>query len=104
MAGHEGRIGMAAVTVKKEVQFDGCKIYNHVVSCLPSYARPRFIRIQNAVEVTGTFKQMKVKLVEEGFDPVRIQDPLYILDDNEKGYVPLTAQIYNAILSGNMKL
>ncbi|XP_030578088.1 very long-chain acyl-CoA synthetase-like [Archocentrus centrarchus] len=104
VAGHEGRIGMAAVTMKKEVQFDGRKTYNHVVSCLPSYARPRFIRIQNAVEVTGTFKQMKVKLVEEGFDPVRIQDPLYILDENEKSYVPLTAQIYNAILSGNMKL
>lgn len=56
------------------------------------------------MEVTGTFKQMKVKLVEQGFDPVRIQDPLYILDDSEKSYVPLTAQIYNAILSGNMKL
>lgn len=45
-AGHEGRIGMAAVTVKEGDQFDGSKIYNHVVSYLPSYARPRFIRIQ----------------------------------------------------------
>ncbi|XP_005943338.1 very long-chain acyl-CoA synthetase [Haplochromis burtoni] len=102
--GHEGRIGMAAVTLKKEVQFDRHKIYNHVVSCLPSYARPRFIRMQSAVEVTGTFKQMKVKLVEEGFDPGRIQDPLYILDDNAKSYVPLTAQIYHAIISGSTKL
>ncbi|XP_039867787.1 very long-chain acyl-CoA synthetase [Simochromis diagramma] len=102
--GHEGRIGMAAVTLKKEVQFDGRKIYNHVVSCLPSYARPRFIRMQSAVEVTGTFKQMKVKLVEEGFDPGRIQDPLYIFDDNAKSYVPLTAQIYHAIISGSTKL
>uniref|UniRef100_A0AAX7T1A6 long-chain-fatty-acid--CoA ligase n=1 Tax=Astatotilapia calliptera TaxID=8154 RepID=A0AAX7T1A6_ASTCA len=102
--GHEGRIGMAAVTLKKEVQFDGRKIYNHVVSCLPSYARPRFIRMQSTVEVTGTFKQMKVKLVEMGFDPGRIQDPLYILDDNAKSYVPLTAQIYHAIISGSTKL
>ncbi|XP_053177277.1 long-chain fatty acid transport protein 2 [Scomber japonicus] len=102
--GHEGRIGMAAVTEKEGVQFDGTKIYNHVVSYLPSYARPRFIRIQNAVEVTGTFKQMKVKLVEENFDPGCIQDPLYILNDNEKSYVPLTAQIYTSIISGNIKL
>uniref|UniRef100_A0A3B4ZXM7 long-chain-fatty-acid--CoA ligase n=1 Tax=Stegastes partitus TaxID=144197 RepID=A0A3B4ZXM7_9TELE len=102
--GHEGRIGMAAVTVKKDAQFDGSKIYNHVVSYLPSYARPRFIRIQNAVEVTGTFKQMKVKLVEESFDPGRIQDPLYILDDTVKGYIPLTAQVYSSIMSGNSKL
>uniref|UniRef100_A0A3Q1B8N0 long-chain-fatty-acid--CoA ligase n=1 Tax=Amphiprion ocellaris TaxID=80972 RepID=A0A3Q1B8N0_AMPOC len=102
--GHEGRIGMAAVTVKREAQFDGKKIYNHVVNYLPSYARPRFIRLQNAVEVTGTFKQMKVKLVEESFDPGRIQDPLYILDDKEKSYVPLTAQVYSSIMSGNIKL
>uniref|UniRef100_A0A8C9X000 long-chain-fatty-acid--CoA ligase n=1 Tax=Sander lucioperca TaxID=283035 RepID=A0A8C9X000_SANLU len=102
--GHEGRIGMAAVTVKEGAQFDGSRIYHHVVNYLPSYARPRFIRIQNAVEVTGTFKQMKVKLVEESFDPGRIQDPLYILDDKEKSYIPLRSQVYSSIISGNIKL
>ncbi|XP_032368878.1 very long-chain acyl-CoA synthetase [Etheostoma spectabile] len=102
--GHEGRVGMAAVTVKEGAQFDGSRIYHHVVNYLPSYARPRFIRIQNAVEVTGTFKQMKVKLVEESFDPGRILDPLYILDDKEKSYVPLRSQVYNSIISGNIKL
>lgn len=45
-AGHEGRIGMAAVTVREGEQFDGHRTYNHMVSYLPSYARPRFIRIQ----------------------------------------------------------
>lgn len=45
-AGHEGRIGMAAVIVREGEQLDGHRIYNHVVSYLPSYARPRFIRIQ----------------------------------------------------------
>lgn len=60
--------------------------------------------VQNAVEVTGTFKQMKVKLVEESFDPGRIQDPLYILDNEEKSYIPLTAQVYSSIISGNIKL
>ncbi|XP_077569794.1 long-chain fatty acid transport protein 2-like [Stigmatopora nigra] len=102
--GNEGRIGMAAVTVKEGVQFDGSKIYSHVVTYLPAYARPRFIRIKDLVELTGTFKQMKVKLVEENFDPGRIQDPLYILDDKQKSYVPLTAQVHSAIVSGSMKL
>lgn len=45
-AGHEGRIGMAAVTVREGEQFDRYRTYNHVVSYLPSYARPRFIRIR----------------------------------------------------------
>ncbi|KAG8001273.1 Very long-chain acyl-CoA synthetase [Nibea albiflora] len=58
----------------------------------------------NAMEVTGTFKQMKMKLVEESFNPGCIQDPLYILDDREKSYMPLTAEIYSCIASGNIKL
>lgn len=37
---------MAAVAVKEGAQFDASKIFSHVVSYLPSYARPRFIRLQ----------------------------------------------------------
>ncbi|KAM3877405.1 long-chain fatty acid transport protein 2 [Diretmus argenteus] len=102
--GHEGRTGMAAVTLRHGAQFDGSKIYSHVVSYLPSYARPRFIRIPNTVEVTVTFKQMKGKLVEEGFDPGCIRDPLYFLHHQEKSYMPVTAQVYSDITSGTMKL
>ncbi|XP_046898717.1 very long-chain acyl-CoA synthetase [Hypomesus transpacificus] len=102
--GHEGRIGMAAITVKNNTQFEGGKLFNHVSSYLPSYARPRFIRIQNAVEVTGTFKQMKLRLVKEGFDPACMQDPLFVLEERESSYIPLTAQVYLSIVSGKFKL
>lgn len=125
---------MAAVTVREGEQFDGKRTYNHMVNYLPSYARPRFIRIQvmpfcthrsvlndecvitdvfkaeyyfsiqNVMEVTGTFKQMKLKLAEEGFDPSVVQDPLYILDDREKSYTPMTAQLHSRIISGSLKL
>lgn len=63
-----------------------------------------FSFIKNAVEVTGTFKQMKAKLVEESFDPGHIQDALYILDEYVKSYIPLTAQVYDSIISGTIKL
>ncbi|XP_032417158.1 very long-chain acyl-CoA synthetase isoform X1 [Xiphophorus hellerii] len=102
--GHEGRAGMSAATLKNGARFDGSKLYDHVVSYLPSYARPRFIRLQSSVEVTATFKQMKAKLVNQGFDPENIQEPLYILDDRAQSYVPLTADMYRSILSGSMKL
>lgn len=102
--GHEGRTGMAAVTLKEDSHFDGRKLYSHVSEYLPSYARPRFIRVQSAVEVTGTFKQMKVKLVEQGFDPRQIQEPLFVLEERLKNYVPLSQEIYSSIVSGNMKL
>ncbi|XP_029986768.1 very long-chain acyl-CoA synthetase-like [Sphaeramia orbicularis] len=102
--GHEGRIGMAAVTLTDGVEFDGVHLYDHVVRYLPSYARPYFIRIQDTVAVTGTFKQMKVKLVEEGFDPARIQEPVYVLDHTENSYVRLSHHVYSCITSGHIRL
>lgn len=44
--GHEGRIGMAAVILTEGEDFDCSGTYKQVVSYLPAYARPRFIRIQ----------------------------------------------------------
>ncbi|KAJ3593099.1 hypothetical protein NHX12_005436 [Muraenolepis orangiensis] len=101
--GHEGRIGMAALTLKEGVDFDSTATHQHVKAYLPSYARPQFIRIQEALVVTATFKQMKSALVEEGFNPGLITDPLYYLD-NSQGYVPLTQHIYNSITEGRIRL
>ncbi|MCJ8735944.1 hypothetical protein PDJAM_G00253330 [Pangasius djambal] len=102
--GHEGRIGMAAVVLKEGKEFDGIDTCRVVANYLPVYARPRFIRIQSSLELTGTFKMKKVKLVEEGFDPALICDPLYFLDLVEKKYVALTQEIYNSVIAGDIKL
>lgn len=37
---------MAALTLKQNMDFDSKAVYQHVRNYLPSYARPRFIRIQ----------------------------------------------------------
>ncbi|XP_022048619.1 hsFATP2a_ACSVL_like domain-containing protein [Acanthochromis polyacanthus] len=102
--GHEGRIGMAALTLKEGQDFDCSDAYKQVATYLPAYARPRFIRIQPALEMTGTFKMRKVKLVEEGFNPAQIKDPLYFLDPEKKTYIPMTEEIYRAIASMEIKL
>ncbi|XP_043573996.1 long-chain fatty acid transport protein 6 [Chiloscyllium plagiosum] len=102
--GYEGRIGMAAIILKPGQEFKGKKIYNHVVKHLPSYAYPRFLRIQEFMEMTGTFKRKKMKLVEEAFNPMIITEPLYFLDTFEKSYILMTEQIYDQILSFKIKL
>ncbi|XP_062925022.1 long-chain fatty acid transport protein 6-like [Mobula hypostoma] len=104
ITGYEGRIGMAVIILKPDQVFDGKKIYNHVVKHLPSYAYPRFLRIQKTMDITGTFKRKKFKLVEEGFNPKIISEPLYFLDTIEKSYIAMTEQIYNQILSFKIKL
>lgn len=54
--------------------------------------------------MTGTFKYVKTKLVAEGFDPNRITDPLYFLDEKVRDYVPMTQEIFNAVSSGKIKI
>lgn len=98
----EGRAGMAALVVEEGIDLDG--FHRHVVGQLPPYARPVLLRIQREIASTSTFKQRKTDLVKEGFDPGRIDDPLYFLHPGRQTYVPLDAPLYEAIASGSMKL
>ncbi|XP_026565494.1 very long-chain acyl-CoA synthetase isoform X2 [Pseudonaja textilis] len=102
--GHEGRIGMASIRLADGCEFNGEILYKHVTDYLPLYSRPYFVRIQDALEVTGTFKYRKVQLAQEGFNPAVVKDALYFGDDKEKTYVPLTEDIYNSICSSRWKL
>ncbi|KAG8545388.1 hypothetical protein GDO81_020950 [Engystomops pustulosus] len=43
--GHEGRTGMAAVTLRPGHQLDLEQVFSHVKEFLPPYARPRFLRV-----------------------------------------------------------
>ncbi|XP_068578647.1 long-chain fatty acid transport protein 2-like [Cebidichthys violaceus] len=104
VAGQEGRAGMAAVILNEGQRFDSAGVFKHVENFLPSYARPRFMRIQSSMDITGTFKLLKGKLVEEGFNPNQMTDPLYFLDEKDKNYVPLTVDMFNSITSGKIKI
>uniref|UniRef100_A0A671W6Y9 long-chain-fatty-acid--CoA ligase n=1 Tax=Sparus aurata TaxID=8175 RepID=A0A671W6Y9_SPAAU len=102
--GHEGRAGMAAMIVRPGLTFNGQKLFEHVMKDLPAYARPLFLRLQEFMEMTSTFKQQKFKLVQSGFNPSTVTDPLYVLDYQQKSYIPLTDSIYQSILAGERKL
>ncbi|XP_053147767.1 long-chain fatty acid transport protein 6 isoform X2 [Hemicordylus capensis] len=102
--GHEGKAGMASVILKPNKFLDLKQLYEHVVTYLPSYACPLFLRLQEIMEVTGTFKQQKFQLVGEGFNPSAISDPLYFFDSSKKSYVLLTKELHDEILSGQVKL
>ncbi|XP_076218053.1 long-chain fatty acid transport protein 6 isoform X2 [Aptenodytes patagonicus] len=101
---HEGRAGMASLILKQNTSLDLEQMYKQVVTYLPSYACPLFLRVQEKMEMTGTFKQQKFRLVDEGFNPSTITDPLYFLDNSKKAYVLLTKEVHEMILSGKMKL
>ncbi|MDO8330618.1 MAG: long-chain-acyl-CoA synthetase [Fluviicoccus sp.] len=102
--GCDGRAGMAAITLKPGVSFDGKALADSFDQALPAYAVPLFIRLQTEQQTTGTFKYRKVELKQEGFDPGVVGEPLYVLADRAQGYQPLTAELFVRITQGGLRL
>ncbi|HTS41065.1 MAG TPA: long-chain-acyl-CoA synthetase [Xanthobacteraceae bacterium] len=102
--GRDGRAGMAAIVYNNGDKCDLAGLYAHLSSHLPEYARPLFLRIQNEIEVTGTFKQKKIDLARQGFDPAISNDPIYFNDSRSRSFVRLDPTLYNRITSGQVRL
>ncbi len=100
--GADGRAGIAALVV--DAQFDLLAFRADVALRLPAYARPVFLRLLSAIDSTGTFKPRKLELINEGFDPARIKDPLYFDDPRAQAYVQLDAALFAAISAGAVRI
>ncbi len=100
--GADGRAGMSAIVVNEG--FDIAALAGHLATRLPAYARPVFVRISRELDATETFKQKKVELAREGFDPVGTADPLFMADPKSGGYVALDQPAYEGILDGSIRL
>jgi hypothetical protein len=101
--GFGGRAGMASLVVD-EHRFDPARMREVVHAGLPGYARPLFLRLTQAMETTGTFKQKKADAIREGFDPRTVGDVLMFDDPRQKLYVPLSDAVYDEIISGALRL
>jgi fatty-acyl-CoA synthase len=115
---HEGRGCMAAIVVAPEFDFADC--YKYVKQNLPSYARPIFLRLTSAMDITGTFKHQKVefrldsisefhafsfvlKSRNQGFDPSKTSDPIYVADTHAETYVRVDGRLFEEICSNKLK-
>jgi len=102
VAGHEGRAGMVALTSDGDIDLVG--LHRHIDTQLPAYARPLFLRIRHEIEATGTFKQKKVDLRNEGFDPRRTGDDLYFNNPETGRFEVINETLYERIQSGDIRL
>jgi fatty-acyl-CoA synthase len=102
--GADGRTGMALVVLDDGAQFEPSGYYAFAERALPPYARPAFVRVAAEMDVTGTLKHAKRRLQEEGYDPARVTDPLYVRDDERRTYVPIDAAMKRRIDAGEIRL
>jgi fatty-acyl-CoA synthase len=100
--GHDGRAGMAALVVNDG--FEMADFGSYLTQQLPEYARPLFIRMQAQIEATGTFKQRKVDLVKQGFDPGTIEDRIYFNDAGSGEVQILDSALYHRITKGEQRV
>ncbi|MHA2183439.1 MAG: long-chain-acyl-CoA synthetase, partial [Promethearchaeota archaeon] len=96
------KAGMAALKLQDVGNFNLEDFSKFLVSSLPGYAIPIFLRIRQNLEVTGTFKLRKVTLKDEGFSPDKISDPLYVWNPKSKCLEELTLITYNDIKNGKI--
>ncbi len=95
-----GRAGMAAITLADQAALDAadCKyMAAEFKKHLPAYAVPVFLRVQQKVETTGTFKYQKNKLKEQAYDPSQTDERILVLLPNSEAYCDLTADILKNI-------
>jgi fatty-acyl-CoA synthase len=100
--GHDGRTGMAAIVARDDLDLGALR--THLAKQLPPYALPLFLRIRRDLDVTATFKQKKIELVGEGFDPARSSDPIYFNDQQRNAFVRLDPETYMRINAGEIRL
>jgi fatty-acyl-CoA synthase len=92
--GADGRAGMAALVVDRGFDF---KVFaEHMSRRIPVYALPIFVRLCSALDVTGTFKRQKQRLIRDGFDP-SVGDPLFLRDPATGDYCPIDQAVHARI-------
>lgn len=87
---HEGNAGMALVSLRAGNAFDGAKLCGQLARELPPHALPLFLRIGDGkAALTDTYKLGTAVLKAQGYGEQLVDDPLFVLDQNENRYVPL---------------
>ena len=100
---HDGRAGCVALSLHTGKQPDYRALAQHLKIVLPKYAVPLFIRITDAMRLTGNMKHQKHGMREEGVDLDKCKGDriLWLKDGN---YVEFTKRDWEQLKGGQVKL
>ena len=98
----EGAAGMATIASPNVPDLQ--RLREHLVNRLPDYARPVFLRVTDNIESTATFKQSKITLKSEGYNPGSTSDPIFFYSSKEQAFVRLDLALFEQINAGKIRL
>jgi len=99
-----GRAGMASLKLNGTVdEFCFTSFVSQIKETTPEYAIPVFLRINQDVTVTGTFKHMKTPLKNMGFDLDKADSPIFVRLPKAEKYVPLNSELQQQIEQGEIR-
>lgn len=99
--GTDGRAGMAAIVLREGcslANLDLQALSNHIIECLPSYARPIFIRILKELPTTTTHKLQKNDLRNGAYHLNKVEDDLLVMKPGSTLYSRLDTDFYDKIM------
>ena len=88
---------MVAIELREGASFDGAELYRWLESQLPKAAIPRFVRLVNSLDTTGSFKFLKHTLQKEGFE-LDGEDEVWVWQPKKSTYKPYEARQRNTAL------
>jgi fatty-acyl-CoA synthase len=92
---------MAALVIDDAFRLDALKRF--LAARLPQHARPIFVRLCQALEMTSTFKPLKPELVRQSFDPTATTDPIFMNDGASRSFVRLDPDLYARIQRNELR-
>jgi acyl-CoA synthetase (AMP-forming)/AMP-acid ligase II len=99
---HDGRAGCVAISLHHGTSLDFGALAEHLKNVLPKYAVPLFVRITDAMRLTGNMKHQKHGMREEGADPTKCKDKILWLNNGR--YVEFTKEDWEQMKGGHVKL
>lgn len=99
--GTDGRAGMAAIVLREGLNLSNLDLQSltdHIVDCIPPYARPIFIRVLNELPTTTTHKLRKNDLRDHAFHLDHVQDDLLVMKPGASCYTRLDSDFYDQIM------
>lgn len=97
--GVDGRPGLLVIASDVEPSLDELTERSRA---LPHYARPCFVRVVPAIELTASLKLKKRLLAAQGVDPSQVSGPLYFWDGQR--YAALGPLAFSRIIEGQLRL